>query len=245
LNGRIDFFLDDITPAPRDVVVAQGMPLGAPVPDRIGSIVDQAIDAFRASSKPVGVVHEVEADTLAGIVEGGGPSAPDFVLGIVSARGGSFALYAATVGREVSERIAGLFADGDFALGAALDAAASVAADRCSQVLSDMFLSELRSRGAATGTHHVLGYSPGYCGWHLSAQRELFEHLQPERIGISLNEGFLMEPTKSVSGVLVSGPTPVHDFQPGFSYCSECRSRSCQFRIRRLHALDGAGGHIS
>jgi hypothetical protein len=240
LNGRVDFPLDDLTPTPRDVVVAQGVPRGAPVSDRIGALVDQAIDTFRASAKPVGIIREVDADTLTSLVEGEGLNAADFVVGLVSSRGGAFALFAATVGADVSDRITGLFSDGDFALGAALDATASVAADRCSELLGSMFLRELRVRGAATATHHVLGYSPGYCGWDLSGQRKLFEHVQPERIGISLSHQFLMRPTKSVSGVLITGPTSAHDFQPGFSYCPECRSRSCQARIRQLHTLDEA-----
>jgi hypothetical protein len=240
VNGQVDFSLDDLTPTPLDVVVAQGVPRGAPVSDRIGAVVDQAIDVFRASAEPAGIIQEVDADTLASIVEGDGSNAADLVVGFVSSRGSAFALFAATVGAEVSDHITGLFTDGDFALGAALDATASVAADRCSAILGDMFLDELRTRGTGTATDHVLGYSPGYCGWHLSGQRKLFEHVRPGRIGISLTHRFLMTPTKSVSGALVSGPTPVHDFQPGFSYCQECRSRSCQVRIRRLHTLDEA-----
>jgi hypothetical protein len=239
LNGRVDFPLDDLTPTPRDVLGAQGIPPGAPVSHRIGAMVDMAIDVFRSSAEPVGIIQEVDAGQLSGIVDGPGLNAPDPVVDLVSARGRGFALFAATVGAPVSDHISNLLAGGNFALGAALDATASVAADRCSEILGGVFLEALGARGASTATHHVLGYSPGYCGWHLSGQRKLFDYLGPERIGISLSRQFLMTPLKSVSGVLVSGPTPVHDFQAAFSYCPGCRSRSCQARIRGLHALDG------
>jgi hypothetical protein len=82
----------------------------------------------------------------------------------------------------------------------------------------------------------VRAYSPGYCGWHISGQRALFDRLRPERIGISLNESFLMTPLKSVSGVLIAGPVDSHMFVANFSYCVDCRERSCTERLERLVA---------
>jgi hypothetical protein len=80
----------------------------------------------------------------------------------------------------------------------------------------------------------VLGYSPGYCGWHISGQKKLFASLKPRKIGISLNEGFLMTPLKSVSGVLVGGKREIHLFTPNYSFCKSCKTHSCLPRMKEL-----------
>ena len=74
-------------------------------------------------------------------------------------------------------------------------------------------------------------YSPGYCGWHITAQRKLFAALQPAAIGVSLNASCLMEPLKSVSGVILAGPPAIHEFEAGFPFCRQCRDRSCGARL--------------
>jgi hypothetical protein len=122
-----------------------------------------------------------------------------------------------------------LFAADDMARGFVLDAVASVSAD----LLTDRLAGRYRERVSGEGTA-VLGYSPGYCGWHISAQRKLFERLGPEEIGISLNDSYLMQPLKSVSGVLVAGAGQIHRFRPEFSFCGECTTRQCLPRMRSV-----------
>lgn len=55
-------------------------------------------------------------------------------------------------------------------------------------------------------------YSPGYCGWHVREQKQLFALLPENPCGIKLNESSLMHPVKSVSGIIGLGakiePTP-------------------------------------
>ena len=92
----------------------------------------------------------------------------------------------------------------------------------------------MKERGVAPDDHTVLGYSPGYCGWHISGQRKLFDYLRPDAIGISLNTSCMMNPLKSVSGVLVTAEPDAHRFKPRFSYCPECKDRSCVERMQQL-----------
>ena len=73
-------------------------------------------------------------------------------------------------------------------------------------------------------------YSPGYCGWHISAQERLFARLRPEQIGIRLNERFLMTPLKSISGVLVAGPARIHQVTGSYPFCAQCKSPACRER---------------
>ncbi len=49
-------------------------------------------------------------------------------------------------------------------------------------------------------------YSPGQYKWTIEEQKKLFEMVDGKRIGVELNESYLMVPFKSVSGVYGFGP---------------------------------------
>ncbi len=49
-------------------------------------------------------------------------------------------------------------------------------------------------------------YSPGQYKWTIEEQKKIFEMLDGKRIGVQLNESYLMVPFKSVSGVYGFGP---------------------------------------
>ena len=82
----------------------------------------------------------------------------------------------------------------------------------------------------------VLSYSPGYCGWHISAQQKLFQYLRPGDIDISLNDSYLMTPLKSVSGVLVAGRKEIHYFDNSYPFCQDCKVESCLERMERVRS---------
>jgi hypothetical protein len=95
-------------------------------------------------------------------------------------------------------------------------------------------IATLREDGRLADDGAALRYSPGYCGWHVSGQKRLFRSLEPERIGITLTDSCLMQPLKSVSGVIVAGPKEVHRFSPNYSFCRHCETHSCRERLRAL-----------
>jgi hypothetical protein len=56
------------------------------------------------------------------------------------------------------------------------------------------------------GWKHTNRFSPGYCGWSLTEQHELFSLFPtPTPCGISLTDSSLMVPIKSVSGIIGVG----------------------------------------
>jgi hypothetical protein len=136
------------------------------------------------------------------------------------------------VGPGVSDRIRACFDRNEPALAVMLDSIASAATDRLAELLCMRRADAGALPGAARGG--TLPYSPGYCGWHVSGQRALFAYLQPSAIGITLLPSFLMEPLKSVSGVLVTGPAAIHRFPPDYPFCGDCADRPCRARIASL-----------
>jgi hypothetical protein len=118
-----------------------------------------------------------------------------------------------------------------------LDSAASAAADRLTTLLGSHVAAT--TDDARDDEGRTLAYSPGYCGWHVSGQRALFAFLGPEEIGVTIRGSGLMEPLKSVSGVLVTGPRKIHRFAPGFPFCADCREKPCRERIAALSEATG------
>ena len=229
MRERVVFEVGEAMPPRGDVLERMGMASAADLSARTSALVESATDEFEQLAEPMGLVDDVSADEFAALYAGEGRNGHETPLEHIYPRADALALFVATLGERVSSRIAELFAVRDMALGFVLDAVASVSAD----LLTDRLAGRYRERTSRESTR-VLGYSPGYCGWHISAQRKLFERLRPGEIGISLNDSFLMEPIKSVSGVLVAGSCEVHRFHPEFSCCDVCTTRQCLPRMRSV-----------
>lgn len=221
----------EVAPENARVLRSQGMPEEGALPVRLRGLLDSAAELFRALAEPRGVLERVTQTEFDRIFWGEGDNEPDSPLQEVYPKAAGLALFAATVGQKVSRRIKELFADGDLAQGYMLDAAASVAADSLGTSLGLHFGEMLTAEGSGAQEAKVLPYSPGYCGWSIKGQRKLFERLRPADVGIELNGSFLMEPLKSVSGVLVAGPGGIHKFRAAFPFCEACRTHSCRERM--------------
>jgi len=48
-------------------------------------------------------------------------------------------------------------------------------------------------------------YSPGYCGWDVTEQHKLFQLMPENYCGIKLTPSALMDPVKSISGIIGIG----------------------------------------
>jgi hypothetical protein len=69
-------------------------------------------------------------------------------------------------------------------------------------------------------------YSPGYCGWNVSQQHELFDLFNNNFCGINLTGSALMNPVKSVSGIIGIGK----DVKRSAYSCGICNMSNCIYR---------------
>jgi hypothetical protein len=107
-------------------------------------------------------------------------------------------LMAATVGREVCERIAEEIRDGNAGFGLILDAVASETADSCLDWMVE-FVNKLVRRDARKLTRRR--YSPGYGDLSLTYQQTIFKLLDLERLDLALSERQMLIPEKSVIAI--------------------------------------------
>jgi hypothetical protein len=226
----------DILPSERDILIAQGIPDGTTISDAVGDALDRALKLLAEKAQPVAIVEEIDKERFKPILQGQGDNEENIPLEHIYRDADFLALYAITLGQLVSNAIQDCFNGNDFALGSLLDSAASNSADRAVEIVESRFLDALIKEGRMETDHCVLSYSPGYCGWHVSAQQELFQYLKPRAIGISLNASCLMTPLKSVSGVLVAGKKEIHIFDNNYPFCKACTTESCRERMERLRS---------
>ena len=226
--------IDEMKPDRDKVFATQGIAAGSKIPEEVENLFRRATDLLLRFSKPKGVISEISASEFAVVYKGEGQNENSTPLEEISRKADRLALFAVTVGPQVTEKIDDLFRANEFALGSMLDSAASAAADKSADFVENRFVSLLSREGRITSSKGILRFSPGYCGWHMSGQRRLFEFLRPEEIGIELLDSCLMKPLKSISGVLVVGEKEIFNFEDSYTFCSQCTTRSCRERMMLL-----------
>ncbi len=187
-----------------------------------------------ATAHPRCVVQTVDLATFSGLYDGDGRNDRDTPLEEVLVRSEALALFAVTLGQNITDKVTGLFSEHDYLTATLLDAMASLLAEELVESLEPRFARHIEERKRESTTPAVLAYCPGYCGWHVSGQKALFSVLKPEQIGMSLGAGCMMRPLKSVSGVLVAGVPEIHDFDTVYTCCSNCDILECRARIARI-----------
>lgn len=233
MTSRVDWDPAASIP-PRDAVLRlQGISPGERVPMRIHVLIEQATEIYLHVAEPRAFAREISAEQFGTVYRGEGRNSHETPLETIFPRADRLALAAATIGARVTDKIRDLFDHRDLALGCALDSVASAAADHLGDLLGPWYRSTFSESAPDS---YVLVYSPGYCGWDVSGQRALFDFLRPEEIGITLNESCLMQPLKSISGVLVAGAAEIHSFSPTYAFCKYCGDKQCRDRIASVRA---------
>ncbi|MCK4395031.1 hypothetical protein KAW96_00360 [candidate division WOR-3 bacterium] len=228
----------DITAEKDKVLMNQGISLKDELPEKVITLLGKAMDIFITFSHPVGIISDISISEFDTVYKGEGLNEKDTPVDEIFRKADNIALFAVTIGEKVSKKIDELFKKNEFALGSMLDSTASAGADKAADIVENHFFNLLLKNGEATPSIGILRYSPGYCGWHISGQKKLFEFIHPEEIGITLLDSFLMKPLKSVSGVIVAGKKEIHNFEDSYPFCSQCKTHSCRERIRALFIED-------
>lgn len=136
----------------------------------------------------------------------------------------TIAIIVATIGDKVTNYLRNLLDNGEPLTGYIADQIASEIVESWVDVIE----SELEKYVNQSGFKITNRYSPGYCGWNVSDQHNLFSLLPEKFCGISLTESALMIPIKSVSAFVGIGKKVERkDYE-----CSICDIEFCYKRVR-------------
>jgi cobalamin-dependent methionine synthase I len=137
-------------------------------------------------------------------------------------RSGSVALFLCTAGEEIGIRSRKAMNERDFLKGYVYD----VVGSEIVEAAADLMQNELNTAVVAEGFKITNRYSPGYCGWSVSEQHKLFKLMPYNYCGIRLTESALMDPVKSVSGIIGIGK----DVKLNPYTCKMCDMHDCIYR---------------
>lgn len=159
------------------------------------------------------------------------PQLPAFNIGHIIQRqlrgSEAYALFICTCGTRYEAYQQQLQQQGDMVRVFIADALGTVIAEKT----ADQMEIALQESIHKLGWHHTNRFSPGYCGWHVSEQQQLFPLFSGHTCGVRLTPSSLMLPIKSVSGIIGLGPDVRHlDYT-----CGLCDFKLCYKRKSGRH----------
>jgi len=172
------------------------------------------LDEISGMTNPSYIYKTVEGEIINGIARFNSGSSLDVGRVIASLLTDStrFALFAATAGIAFQHYQDIIREENDLLKTFIVDTIGTCIVERT----GDMIEKSLEERiGDDKHTHR---FSPGYCGWNLYTQKQLFELLGGNPCGIELSEVCLMKPIKSISGIIGIGKN-VNEKTYGCRYC--------------------------
>lgn len=132
------------------------------------------------------------------------------------------ALFVCSIGKSVEQLSKESMDRGDLLEGYVFDLIGSEAAEATAGFLHET----IKEASIREGFNITNRFSPGYCNWSVKEQFRLFGFFPKDYAGIKLTESALMNPIKSVSGIVGIGENV--KFKP--YTCSMCSDQNCIYR---------------
>ncbi|AEM79466.1 LOW QUALITY PROTEIN: Vitamin B12 dependent methionine synthase activation region [Thermoanaerobacter wiegelii Rt8.B1] len=129
-----------------------------------------------------------------------------------------------TLGKEIDDKISYYFNNGDYMKGMIYESIGVAALDYLSKKFWQDLMKDVSKQGLGI-THRLC---PGDSRWDIKDQRIIFKNLDASTIGVSLNENYMMTPTKSTSMIYGIGKnikTSLIDHE-----CEDCDLVNCIYR---------------
>lgn len=135
------------------------------------------------------------------------------------------AVFLCTAGPGIGSHSEKLMRQGDVLEGYILDVVGSEIVEAAMDRIQD----ELEQHVRRDGLNITDRYSPGYCGWSVSEQHKLFSLFSDGFCGVTLTPHSLMQPIKSVSGIIGIGRKVSRKGYP----CHACDLANCIYRKKK------------
>ncbi len=188
-----------IIPSITDIVGKIGYPSSKEVSAKELSVIDDLRAEAITLSKPIAIVRfcdfKLTDRILIKISNGPVFHAKQIADSLKDAE--KLALFTLSLGKEISHRIFELSQESILG-GYILDIIASSMVESAADALQDAIV----ERAKPTIVYHTLRFSPGYCYWSVRETEPLLSYIDAKRIGITLTEGGMMVPAKSICGMI-------------------------------------------
>ncbi len=137
----------------------------------------------------------------------------------------SVAIFLCTAGNEIGIRSRKIMQERDFLKGYIYD----VIGSEIVEAAADLMQTNLEKTIFDSGERITNRFSPGYCGWDVAEQHKLFQLIPDNYCGIHLTPSALMDPVKSISGIIGIGKNVKYNPYT----CGMCDMNDCIYRSVR------------
>jgi Vitamin B12 dependent methionine synthase, activation domain len=134
----------------------------------------------------------------------------------------SVAVFLCTAGEEIGVCSRNAMKDRDFLKGYIFD----IVGTEIVEAAADLMQGDLEKNMRDSGKKITNRYSPGYCGWDVTEQHKLFQLMPENHCGIKLTPSALMDPVKSISGIIGIGENVKNNPYT----CRLCNQNDCVYR---------------
>ncbi len=143
------------------------------------------------------------------------------VVGRLAQQSEKVAIFILTIGDRLEQMVAKLADDGMIVESYVLDAIGSSAVENLAEFVQGVIGEVAYHNGHSISRR----FSPGYCDWDISQQDAVFRAIDGHESSVILNEGYLMTPQKSISGIIGVGTrdSGITKYNP----CKTCVRRNC------------------
>jgi len=137
------------------------------------------------------------------------------------------ALFVCTAGNLYSDLSTQYNKDGDLIMSYIVDIAGNIAVRKIAYMIHCKLTEDVSIQGMKTTNY----YCPGNCGWRINDQQKLFMLVNGDFSGIKLTADNLMQPLKSLSGIIGIGK---HVFFRE-NTCELCGNKNCIYRDKSAY----------
>ena len=145
----------------------------------------------------------------------------------------SIAIFLCTAGEEIGIRSRNTMKEKDFLRGYIYD----VVGSEIVEAAGDLMQADLSKKILESGGKITNRFSPGYCGWNVAEQHNLFNLIPENYCGIHLTPSALMDPVKSISGFIGIGKKVKYNPYT----CRMCNQDDCVYRRVRENKITNSG----
>jgi len=157
----------------------------------------------------------------------GGTTLHGWLLSSVLPSAKELAVAVCTIGAKLEEKVIEFFGKGESLRGLLLDGIGNAAVDSLVQETCQFIKNEASSRGYQASSPLI----PGMPGLPVSEQRQMFQLVPAEQIGVRLTSSAMMVPLKSLSMVVGTGPE-----MPTWTQAETCKrcslSKTCLYKVQ-------------
>ena len=131
------------------------------------------------------------------------------------------AIFACTIDNELNKKLIGYDKE-QLTEAYIFDTICTIIVEKSLKYMFQQLQNDLKDTGLKT-TNTI---SPGNCGWSIFDQKKIFQLLPKNYLNISLNNSGMMQPVKSISGIIGIGKSARFKHTD----CKSCLSKNCMYR---------------